>query len=191
MGVGEKPISGMCVKPNIFRSVLIFMLNIWGVDSKYRNTAVVFAPFFGAQVSTFKKRTLGPPFSWAPDNWAPGQLGPLTVGPRIDVGAQLQKWYLSNILHISDKYEKLAKIIISRQFQHINPEKFVQISLWNFVFPYQLYQKQHRYLRNNSRNLFTIRHFTHIWNCFTQALIVVLVTDIMSAQLFLFKAGLG
>ena len=43
---------------------------------KYRNTAVVFAPFFGAQVSTFKKRTLGLPFSWAPDICAPGQLGP-------------------------------------------------------------------------------------------------------------------
>ena len=38
------------------------------------------------------------------------------------------------------------------------------------AFLYQLYQKQHRYLRNNSRNLFTIRHFTHIWYHFTQAL---------------------
>ena len=31
-GVGEKPISGMCVKPNIFRSVLIFMLNIQNTE---------------------------------------------------------------------------------------------------------------------------------------------------------------
>ena len=43
---------------------------------KYRNTAVIFVPFFGAQVSTFKKRTLGPPFSWAPDNWAPDSWAP-------------------------------------------------------------------------------------------------------------------
>ena len=94
---------------------------------KYRNTAVVFAPFFGAQVSTLKKT----------DTWAPVQLGPRTDGPQIDVGAQLQTWYLSNILHISNKYEKLPKIIISRQFQHLNPEKFEQISLfmWNLFFP--------------------------------------------------------
>ena len=67
-GVGEKPISGMCVKPNIFHSILIFMLNIWGVDSKYRNTAVVFAPFFGAQKNgLWGPRSVGPPDRWAPD----------------------------------------------------------------------------------------------------------------------------
>ena len=172
MGVGEKPISGMGVKPNIFHSILIFMLNIWGVDSKYRNTEIQqlsLCPSSGPKCPPLKNGHLGPRSVGPPDSWAP------------------------DILHISDKYKKLPKNIISRQFQHLNPEKFEQISLfmWNLFFPYQLYQKEHKYLWNYSRNLFTIRHFTHIWNYFTQALLVLLVTDIMSAQLFLFKAGLG
>ena len=37
-GTGEKPISGMCVQPNIFHSILIFVPTHLGVDLKYRNT---------------------------------------------------------------------------------------------------------------------------------------------------------
>ena len=38
-------ISGMCVKPNFFHSILIFMLDVWGGGfkiQKYRNTGVFF-----------------------------------------------------------------------------------------------------------------------------------------------------
>ena len=34
----------VCTNQN-FHSILIFVPNVWGVDSKYRNTAVVFTPF--------------------------------------------------------------------------------------------------------------------------------------------------
>jgi len=37
-GKGEKPISGMCVQPNIFHSILIFVPTHLEVDLKYRNT---------------------------------------------------------------------------------------------------------------------------------------------------------
>ena len=80
MGVGEKPISGMCVKPNIFHSILIFMLNIWGVDSKYRNTEIQqlsLCPSSGPKCPPLKNghlgprsvgpQTIGPPDSWAQD----------------------------------------------------------------------------------------------------------------------------
>ena len=89
---------------------------------KYRKTADVFAPFFGAQLSTFKKRTLGP-----------RSVGPQTIGPQDRWAPDRCRSPTSDMifvkyLHISDKYEKLPKIIISRQFQH--PEKFEQISLF-------------------------------------------------------------
>ena len=77
-GVGEKPISGMCVKPNIFRSVLIFMLNIWGVDSKYRNTEIQqlsLCPSSGPKCPPLKNGHLGP------RSVGPQTIGPRTVGP--------------------------------------------------------------------------------------------------------------
>ena len=40
-GKGEEAISGMCVQPNIFHSILIFVPTHLGVDLKYINTAVV------------------------------------------------------------------------------------------------------------------------------------------------------
>ena len=50
------------------------------------------------------------------------------------------------------------------------------------VIKYQLYQKQHKCLWNNTNKVFPIGNFTQNWNNFTQALLVVLVANIMSAQ---------
>ena len=36
MGVGEKPIPGMCGQPNIYHSILIFVPNIEGVEEPIR-----------------------------------------------------------------------------------------------------------------------------------------------------------
>ena len=39
-GKGDKAISGMCVQPNIFHLILIFVPTHLGVDLKYRNTEI-------------------------------------------------------------------------------------------------------------------------------------------------------
>ena len=86
----------------------IQLLSLWGVDSKCRNTEtqqLSLRPSSGPKCPPLKNGHLGPRSVGPPDSWAP------------------------DILHISDKYKKLPKIIISRQFQHLNPEKFEQISL--------------------------------------------------------------
>ena len=45
MGEGETPISRMCVQPNIFHSILIFVPTHLGVDSKYgNNSSLIFVP---------------------------------------------------------------------------------------------------------------------------------------------------
>ena len=65
-----------------------------------------------------------------------------------------------------------------RQFRHPTTRKFALSYL-----KYQLYQKQHKCLWNHTNKIFPIRNFTRSWYNFTQALLVVLVTNIMSVIL--------
>ena len=64
----------MGVKPNIFHSILIFMLNIWGMDSKYRITEIQqlsLRPSSGPKCPPLKNGHLGPRSVGPPDRWAP------------------------------------------------------------------------------------------------------------------------
>ena len=72
-GKGEEAISGMCVQPNIFHSILIFVPTHLGGGfkiQKYINTAVVSGMCINPNISIFNKSSL----IFVPNIWGAGNI---------------------------------------------------------------------------------------------------------------------
>ena len=106
---------------------------------------------------------------------------------------QCQTWYLSIPLHkrVSEKMKIYPKNCVNlgmlcpkgRQFRHPTTRVLLKFTLSLPKIP-TLPKATQMFLKFDTNKIVPIRNFTRSWNNFTQALLVVLVTNIMSGSIF-------